>query len=224
MGNIRYIKNGRTHRIKITIKQSGDILVSYPRFVSLKRAKKFFEQNIAFVRKTLSEIDKNKKKFLPGDAIELITAKILLTDNQSIRKTNDAQVIYIGVPNKRNALNKEAQEQIRLQISEAVKSEARKYLPGRTAELAEKFGFTYNKVFIKNAKTRWGSCSVRNNINLNQNLMRLPKHLCDYVILHELAHTTEKNHGEKFWKKLNSVTNGKAKQYDKELRKFGICF
>ena len=66
---------------------------------------------------------------------------------------------------------------------------ARKRLVDRLDYLALKHGFQYNRVFIRNQKTLCGSCSGKNNINLNVNLVRLPDELMDYTILHELVHT-----------------------------------
>jgi len=97
-----------------------------------------------------------------------------------------------------------------------------KGLYSRINELASDFGYTFNRVTIRSQKTRWGSCSTKNNINLNIHLSRLPQHLCDYVLLHELVHTKVKNHSKDFWKELDKSTNSKAKQLDKELGKYPI--
>jgi predicted metal-dependent hydrolase len=98
---------------------------------------------------------------------------------------------------------------------------ARKLLVDRLNQLAQKHGFTYNRVFIKNQKTRWGSCSKKNNINLNINLVRLPQELIDYTILHELVHTRVKNHSPKFWDQMDALL-GDAKKIDKKLSSYEV--
>ena len=98
------------------------------------------------------------------------------------------------------------------------RKKAKTELPPRLAALARRHQFTYNRVFIKNNKSNWGSCSGVNNINLSLRIMLLPEHLRDYVMLHELCHTRIKNHGPRFWALLDSVTEGRAKVYAKELR------
>ena len=98
---------------------------------------------------------------------------------------------------------------------------ARKKLVRRLDELTARYGFSYNRVFVRNQKTRWGSCSVKNNINLNVNLVNLPGELLDYVIVHELMHTRIKNHGSAFWKELDLLM-GNARQLDKDLNRYKI--
>ena len=95
---------------------------------------------------------------------------------------------------------------------------ARGVLVKRLDELAREHGFAYNRVFIRNQKTRWGSCSANDNINLNVNLVRLRPGLMDYVILHELVHTKTKNHSKRFWSQLDELV-GDAKALDRELKK-----
>jgi len=101
-----------------------------------------------------------------------------------------------------------------------LRQKAKAELPSRLAALAQQHQFSYNKLFLKNNVSNWGSCSAANNINLNLRLVLLPPHLSDYVILHELCHTRFKNHGPDFWSLLNSLTEGKAKAYAKELRAY----
>ncbi len=98
---------------------------------------------------------------------------------------------------------------------------ARNVLVDRLATLAERHGFRYNKVFVRNQKTRWGSCSMQNNINLNVHLICLPDSLRDYVILHELVHTRHKNHGHVFWQALEELLPG-AKEMDGELNRYEV--
>jgi predicted metal-dependent hydrolase len=101
------------------------------------------------------------------------------------------------------------------------KKEARKTVIKRLQQLAKQYGFTYKKVSIRSQRTRWGSCSGKNNISLNIKLVALPAELFDYVILHELVHTSIHNHSKKFWKELDKyVGNGKAKA--KKLKQYGL--
>jgi predicted metal-dependent hydrolase len=101
------------------------------------------------------------------------------------------------------------------------KEDAKKRLISQVAELAKKHGFHYNRIFIRNQRTRWGSCSVKNNINLNIKLASLPQDLADYVILHELVHTRIKNHGKAFWKTLDRLMNN-SKEVDKRLKAYRL--
>ena len=102
-----------------------------------------------------------------------------------------------------------------------VRKQAKAYLPGRLAELAAQHGFSYNQVRIKHNVSNWGSCSVKKNINLNLNLMRLPAELRDYVMLHELCHLKYMNHGKEFHALLESIyPNHKALR--RQLRDFKL--
>ena len=88
---------------------------------------------------------------------------------------------------------------------EVLRRQAKAELPGRLAELAARYGFTYNRVAIKHNATNWGSCSSKGNINLNLTIMRLPRVLQDYVLLHELCHLRHQDHGHGFHLLLEHV-------------------
>ena len=101
------------------------------------------------------------------------------------------------------------------------KSKAKITLVQRLKWLASKYGLSYNRVSIRNQKTRWGSCSSKNNISLNMKLVRLPDELVDYVILHELAHTIKKDHSKAFWAEMDKLV-GNRKQMSSRLREYGV--
>jgi len=105
--------------------------------------------------------------------------------------------------------------------TEINRAEARKKLDKRLNELSEQQGFSYNKVFMRSQKTRWGSCSSKNHINLNMKLVRLPDEMIDYVLLHELLHTRIKNHTNAFWAELNKFV-GNAKEMSKKMNEYKV--
>lgn len=105
---------------------------------------------------------------------------------------------------------------------EISESRACKVLIDRLEEMSRVHHLPYGRVSIRNQKTKWGSCSSKNNINLNINLVRLPDQLRDYVILHELVHTRFKSHGKEFWAELNRVVGGDAKGLARKLRAFRL--
>ncbi len=95
---------------------------------------------------------------------------------------------------------------------------AQKKLFARLEHFAAKHNLPYNKAAFRCQKTRWGSCSGANNISLNINLVFLPDHLQDYVLLHELTHIRHKNHSKTFWAQLDTLCGGRAKKWAKELK------
>lgn len=76
---------------------------------------------------------------------------------------------------------------------------ARKYITNKAYKFAKDFEFSFNKIAIKEQKSRWGSCSSLKNLNFNWRLIFAPTEVIDYVIIHELAHTKQMNHSSKFW-------------------------
>ena len=105
---------------------------------------------------------------------------------------------------------------------ETLRKKAREYLPIRLDYFAGKHGFRYNRLFLKNNRSNWGSCSIKGNINLNISLVLLPQELSDYIILHELCHLKYPNHGREFHTLLNSLCEGREKEYAKKLKEYRL--
>ena len=140
----------------------------------------------------------------------------------AVRTTDEGITIFC--PRNVDFSQKPVQELLRNAIIRALKKTAQAYLPPLLSELAEHYGFRYKKVKITGSKSRWGSCSTTGSINLSCYLMLLPPHLMDYVLLHELTHTKEMNHGPKFWEILDELTEGRARSLRAELKNFRTSF
>ena len=95
----------------------------------------------------------------------------------------------------------------------AHKETTRAIVHARLAHYNAHYGHAYKRVFIKNSKSRWGSCSSRGNLNFNYKLIFLPPEVLDYVVVHELCHLRHFNHGPEFW-----ATVGEVLPNHKELR------
>ena len=80
-----------------------------------------------------------------------------------------------------------------------LREDARALARNRLAHFNSFYNFPIGKLFIKNHKSRWGSCSSRGNLNFNYKIVLLPPEVADYIIVHELCHLKEFNHSPKFW-------------------------
>lgn len=85
------------------------------------------------------------------------------------------------------------------------KEDARQIIHQRLAYYAERYGFTFNRVAIRDTKRSWGSCSSKGNLNFSYKLLFLTPCLCDYVIVHELCHLRQLNHGPLFWQEVKKI-------------------
>ncbi len=226
IGKVTFRASHKARHIRISLKPNSGIRVTVPRGASLREARTFLLSKKTWVQEHLKKIkalERSSTLFSEDSPYRTRHHELWLQKHQSnILKSNiKGGLIHVYYPENMDVTQPEVQTFIKKSIEEALRKEARVLLPKRVGELAALHGFKHQTISIKNAKTRWGSCSFRDNINLSLHLMRLPDHLIDYVILHELCHTVEKNHSHRFWKLLDQVC-GNARGLDKELKKYRI--
>lgn len=202
IGEVCYIKNRRAKNLAIRINQKGELRVTVPGYVSMRRAEAFLMARKDWVITKLSQMKHASNRFrIPqdGDLVKVRGKELQIVVQGKEDSAEDALWNLLLV-------------------------EARAYLPGRVAELAGQHGLDYSGLKIRKMKTRWGSCTAKNSLNLNSWLMMLPDPLSDYVILHELVHTLHRDHSPRFWATLDGLTEGSSKQLRKELKNFRIMF
>ena len=217
--SISFSKSKKAKRVIISVKPKKGVTVSVPRGIPFFYAESFVHEKLPWINRTLKAIKEDEKIFNPNEIVDIRGHKILILHHDSCSVnaviTNDSTTIFIPV--KDNFFAEDIQQQIKSFVIAQIRVQAKQYLPYRLYELAKRSSLSYAKVSIRNNSSRWGSCSFKNNINLNLHLMRLPDHLIDYVLYHELAHTKIKNHSKEFWEFLYQICPN-AKLLDKELK------
>jgi predicted metal-dependent hydrolase len=221
VGPVSFLVNERSRRIRLRVKPDGEIVVSMPSSVLYRDAIRFVESKTDWIHKQQSKIRAGLTLFTPESCFKTRFHQLAITRGNTEKVYNRVGngIIQIFIPERVNPDQPKVQEFIKNTLIDVMRWEAKIYLPKRLKELADKHGFKYQNVSIKNASTRWGSCSSVNNINLNLHLMRVPEHLIDYVLLHELVHTVIKNHGEKFWLLLEHCYPN-ARKANKEMNNY----
>jgi predicted metal-dependent hydrolase len=206
---VHYVRSRRARRINVSVKIGQAVRVAMPVGISLSVAEQFLMKQREFVIKSLAKLQvRTPPVFRPGDQRlktrgHQLVIEICKQSEIAIRKTGSR--ILITYPASLAVTDPLIQDAIKKGLLTAYREEARNYLPRRLEELARRHQFLYQQLFIKSLKSRWGSCSAKNNINLNLQLMRLPDDLIDYVMLHELIHTKIKNHSASFWQALQNL-------------------
>jgi len=225
LGTIEFVRNERSKHIRVRILSTG-LKVTLPPRSTEQDAMKFINSiRVKLVQKQ-EKLEKGlqKSNILIDESSRLQTLTFVVEAKSSIRKNIyfalKSSVLTIDFPAGTDCTTPETQQFFWNGISYFLRKEAKRLLPGRTKQLADKYGFTFADVKIQSSKTRWGSCSRAKSINLSLYLMLLPAHLIDYVILHELCHTKEMNHGDRFWAWMDKVTDGKSKELRAQLKHY----
>lgn len=217
----------RTHRMarNITMRTKEDGLhVTVP---PLTRTAKILEVIENFRAQLLENWKKKSRKALDMDfCINAPCFRLKVEQGTweqfTVRIQEEETVIYC--PQQTDFTQEKVQDLLKNAIIRALKRRATEYLPFVLKELANRYNLPYKRLKITGSRGRWGSCSALKSINLSCYLMLLPPHLMDYVMLHELAHTREMNHGPRFWELLDGMTEGQAKKLRKELREYSLPF
>ena len=85
------------------------------------------------------------------------------------------------------------------------KQKALEMITERVAMYSAMTGWRFTSLSITSAQKRWGSCGHRGALHFSWRLIMAPRHIIDYVVVHELAHIPERNHSPRFWNKVRAV-------------------
>lgn len=219
LGPILVRRSARSKHYKLAVKE-GRVIATLPALGREDELLRFIEASKAKLLAALQSLPK-PEIWDESTSIRFATFRLRICriQGQAFQCRLRDEELLIGCPTEVRFADTSTQEVLRRLLKSALRHEAKRCLPVRLAQLAQQHGFRYTGVTIKDVRSCWGSCSSRKHINLSLSLMKLPWHLIDYVLLHELCHTVEMNHSDRFWALMNKVTDGKALQLRGELKR-----
>jgi len=151
----------------------------------------------AKIREVESRPKARQKRFVSGESF------LYLGDFYRLRVVDNAEAPLLF--RKEFMLTRAHQSQARELLLAWYKEEATKKIPDRVRWYACRIGAEFRSVKITDARKRWGSCGKDNSLNFSWHLIMAPLSVLDYVVVHELAHTIEKNHSRSFWSKVATI-------------------
>lgn len=222
LGPIEIERVARARNIRISVR-NGRVRVAYPWFSSRERALQFLEAKLDWALATLEKQRATAEQRLirPPFRTRHHELVVLCDPNcirPSVRITSD-KVTVRHHPDS-DISDNNIQQIINKGITEALRREAKEYIPQRVEEIARRIGLEYRSVSVRATRSKWGSCSSRNDLSMSVYLMLLPDHLIDFIIIHELCHTVHRNHSAAFHALVDHHVGGREKELNRELKQF----
>lgn len=236
-GEIRHISlNGK--KVTYTLKRcrrrtigmkvdSGGLTVRVPSRESLRWVESVLQSKADWVVKKLDEWESRQSRRLVweegaifpllGEPWRLATAAngiVQMTRTTTANSGVEDRQLKLPLP---SALTT---RQIETVVMEWYRNQAFACFSERIKLYADKLGVALPRLRLSQARTQWGSCSVRGIVHLNWRLIQMPLHLVDYVVAHELSHLIEMNHSPAFWQTVERVYPD-YKPARKELKQLG---
>ena len=199
--NTKIIRTSRK-TIALQIKDSGELLIRAPFWVSRDSLRSLMHKKQSWIDKKRQFVkQRNKyrveKRFIDGETFLYLgqAYKLRIIPSHPLGLFLDSEFL----------LSQPCLKFARDLFIKWYREEAKKKIKQRVDLYSSKIGASYNKINITCARGRWGSCSMKGNLNFAWRLIMAPLEIIDYVVVHELIHLTEKNHSRNFWEKLEGL-------------------
>jgi len=197
---LRFSKKSKGVRLKIDL--DGGLEVVLPEGFRISKLEPLIKgkenwilsklHHFELIRQKIKQIDFGKKNSVLYLGREYSHIKVIRKDIAPEVKMVDNR-LFIAVPeDSRQTLVQALEGWYRLEAAKVIKE--------RAVDIGRQLNLQFNRITVRNQKTRWGSCSRLKNLNFNWRLIMAPVQVIDYLIIHEVAHLAEMNHSSRFWK------------------------
>jgi predicted metal-dependent hydrolase len=194
----------RSHTAKLIwldIKRQTGLTVTVPPFYNIKNLQGYLESNTTWILRNISRycsetLPSQSEPVRPANTISYLGKSLKVMQNRcgcglnAIELQQNKLIVSLNSSGTRLSVQ-ELEHWLKIQATSLINEKVKTF--------SKKMGLAYNRVMIRDQKSRWGSCSCRKNLNFNWRLIMAPEPVLDYVVIHELCHLKEMSHSKSFW-------------------------
>jgi predicted metal-dependent hydrolase len=200
--HIDQIIHSKRKTVSLIIQSDGKLTVRAPLRMSEVHILEFVQNHADWIRKHQAQIIAHPpspaKQYIDGELFLFLGKEYPLTISSHRRP-------LVSFSGQKFLLEKSQFPNARRLFTIWYKAQSRRVISQRVAYFSKQNKFSYKKIRISSARTRWGSCSSNGTLSFTWKLIMAPPEIIDYVVIHELVHTQIKNHSKKFWGKLGEI-------------------
>lgn len=211
---VEFVRMRRARRYILRVRPDGTLRVTIPRGGSKAEAVAFMARHLRWIERERSRVRAER-------------APVVWTEGSTVSLHGIPHIIHIGTAGTGlvaqyadRSVWIASPANVRPEIERDLRKLATELLPLRLEELADRHGLKFTRVSIRHQRSRWGSCARSGAIALNFRLVQMPPEVCDYVLIHELMHLKQQNHGRRFWALVERAFPG-YKEAERWLRREG---
>ena len=190
---VRLVKSTKAKHILLKQNTKGEIILTCPRFCPKMMAITFAKGQAAWIRAHV-QYGPKETIFSPKDVVTILGEKYALRQGKTTQYGRGVLTVS-GSP-----------EFFHRRVCSCAQNMLLSYIQSRVGELTKKLGVKAGRITLKNTSSRWGSCSSSKNLSFCWKIAFAPLNVIDYLVIHEVSHLVQMNHGAKFWGIVDSLT------------------
>jgi predicted metal-dependent hydrolase len=212
----------RARGVSLRIREAGLVEVVVPMHLVMSAPETVLKRHAKWIVRTLDKLRRSaavegERPLGEGSRIRFLGAERTIRVLRDERRRPSVALTEFEIIIR---LTPESPEDIRPLLERWMRGQAESIIPLRVSRLNEQWKFRYNRITVRNQRTRWGSCSRKGSLSFNWRLVILPVEVADYLIFHELAHLQYLDHSSRFWNLVGQICPS-FRQSERWLRRHG---
>ncbi|NLE90044.1 MAG: M48 family metallopeptidase [Dehalococcoidales bacterium] len=187
--------------IWLDIRSKTGLTVTIPRYYNITKLPDYLRSNSAWILRNITKYCSQTSEppvtgIRPANTVSYLGKCLKVMQKRNGRGLN---VVKLHQNSLIVSLNTSGTDFSSHDLETWMRAQAVKIIKEKVKRFSKQVGVAYNRVVIRDQKSRWGSCSCLKNLNFNWRLIMAPEPVLDYVVIHELCHLKEMSHSKKFW-------------------------